>query len=124
MRAHILILAIAVSGCTPQVVPSAQDFASTVRGHPAGPPQRCIALKTGDSLRAIDSMTLAYGSGPTFYVNRLGARCPGLQELSTIIVDGEASHYCRGDRIRAIEPDSIIAGPTCNLGEWVAYKAF
>ena len=66
--------------------------------------------------------TLAYGSGATIYINRLGASCPGLRELSTIIAEVHGSEYCRGDRICANEPGSIIPGPTCNLGDWVPYR--
>jgi hypothetical protein len=74
------------------------------------------------SLHAVDPITITYGSGSTIYVNRLGP-CPGLRELSTIIVTSASSgQYCRGDRIRANEPGSIIPGASCNLGDWIPYR--
>jgi hypothetical protein len=96
-------------------------LAGVTAGRVAGPPRSCVRSEPNDALRAVNSATLAYGSGSTIYINRLGGSCPGLRELSTIIVDVHGGEYCRGDRIRALEPNSIIPGPTCNLGDWVPY---
>jgi hypothetical protein len=122
MRAAPLILAFLVAGCARPVSAPGEALASTLAGRTAGPPQTCISPFGNDALHAIDSATVAYGSGSVIYVNRLGGRCPGLEELSTIIVDVHGGQYCRGDHIRALEPNSIIPGPTCNLGDWVPYR--
>jgi hypothetical protein len=74
-------------------------------------------------LHYVDPQTVAYGYGATIWINHLPGPCPGLEQLSTIIVDArDGTQYCRGNRIRGLEPGSIIAGPTCNLGDWVPYR--
>jgi hypothetical protein len=117
----LIIVAAAVAGCTRPAPPGA-DLARVLAGRTAGPPQSCIQTQPDLNLHAVDQTTIAYGLGSTIYVNHIGA-CPGLRELSTIIVvSATGSQYCRGDRIRANEPGSIIPGPTCNLGDWIPYK--
>jgi hypothetical protein len=111
-----------VAACAGPVVPPGDASAGVTAGRIAGKPQSCISSQTSEGLRAIDSATLAYGSGATIYLNRLGGSCPGLRDLSTIIADVHGGQYCRGDHIRALEPGSIIPGPTCNLGDWVPYR--
>ena len=88
----------------------------------AGPAQTCIPSHSSEGLHVVDSATLAYGSGKTVYVNRLGTSCPGLRDFSTIIVENASGQYCRNDRIRALEVGAIIPGPSCFLGDWVPYK--
>jgi hypothetical protein len=122
MRRLPLIFIIALASCTRPAAPPGSDLARLIAGRSAGPPQSCILSRPDFSLHAVDPTTITYGSGSTVYVNRLGP-CPGLKELSTIIiVTSSGGQYCRGDRIRANEPGSIIPGPTCNLGDWVPYR--
>ena len=121
MRTHLLLLLVSLAGCARPATMSGDDVARVIAGRTAGPAQSCVLSRANEGLRAVDSMTLAYGSGRTVYINRLGGSCPGLQDLSTIIVDGGSGRFCRGDRIRAIEFGSIIPGPPCNLGEWMPY---
>ena len=122
MRSLPLVIAVTLAACAGPVVPPGAALASATAGRVAGPPQSCISSQISEGLHAIDPATLAYGSGSTIYINRLGDRCPGLQTLSTIIVDVHGGQYCRGDHIRALETGSIIPGPTCNLGDWVPYR--
>jgi len=123
MRELMLIPAVvALVSCTPPVNQPGSDFAQVTAGRVAGPPQTCVPTDQISALHAIDEQTLAYGSGRTIYINRLGGPCPGMRPLSTLIVDVYGSQYCRGDRVRAREPGSIIAGPTCILGDWVPYR--
>ena len=122
MRAHLLLLLASLAGCARPATVSGDDLGRLTAGRTAGPAQSCVLAGNNDSLRAVDSMTVAYGSGRTVYINHLGARCPGLQDLSTIIVDVQSGRYCRGDRIRAVETGAIIPGPSCNLSDWVPYK--
>ena len=122
MRRLPLFLLIALASCTRPAAPSGAGLERILAGRTAGPPQSCVTSRSDFSLHAVDSTTITYGSGSTVYVNRLGP-CPGLRELSTIIVVSASSgQYCRGDRIRANEPGSIIPGATCNLGDWVPYR--
>jgi hypothetical protein len=120
MRAFTLSAALLLAACAGPVVPPGQ--ASVTSGRVAGPAQTCVSYRPDDALRAVDSATLIYGSGATIYINRLGASCPGLRELSTIFVEVHSGQYCRGDRIRAIETGSTIPGPSCNLRDWVPYR--
>jgi hypothetical protein len=66
---------------------------------------------------------VAYGFGRTIYINHFGGPCPGVAQLNTLIVDVQTDRYCRGDRVRGLEPGAIIAGPTCILGDWIPYRA-
>jgi hypothetical protein len=91
-------------------------------GRAAGAPQACIPTVSNGSLTAIDSSTLVYRSGTTIYVNRPSASCSAIAPFNTLVVDAQAGHYCRGDRVRGIEPGAIIAGPVCILGDWVPYR--
>jgi hypothetical protein len=122
MRTLPFFAGVMLCACAGPVVPPGDASASVTAGRVAGPPQTCISSQLGGNLRAIDSATLAYGSGAMIYINRLGGSCPGLRDLSTIIVELHGSEYCRGDRIRANEPGSIIPGPACNLGDWIPYR--
>jgi hypothetical protein len=123
MRELALILAaLTMASCSRPVTPPGSDVAQLLAGRVAGPPQTCIPTDQSSGLRAIDEQTLAYGSGRTIYINRLGGPCPGMQPLSTLIIEAEGSQYCRGDRVRGREMGSIIAGPTCILGNWVPYR--
>lgn len=123
MRELVLILAVAgLSGCTRPVSPPGSDLAQLTAGRVAGAPQTCISTNQSSGLRAIDEQTLAYGSGRTIYINHLGGPCPGIQPLSTLIIEAQGTQYCRGDRVRGREMGSIIAGPTCILGNWVPYR--
>jgi hypothetical protein len=121
MRGFPFILMIALASCTRPAPPGA-DLARILAGRTAGPPQSCILTQSDLTLHAVDQTTIAYGLGSTIYVNHVGS-CPGLRELSTIIVvSSSGSQYCRGDRIRANEPGSIIPGAPCNLGDWIPYR--
>jgi hypothetical protein len=122
MRRPPLILLLALASCTRPVAPPGNDLAQAIAGRVPGPAKSCVSSQSGSSLHAIDSATLGYGSGSTIYVNRLGGSCPGLHDLSTIIIEAHGSEYCRGDHFRANEPGSIIPGASCNLGDWVPYR--
>ena len=122
MRAFPLAAGLLVAACAGPVVPPGDASASVTAGRVAGPEKSCISASTSEGLRAVDSATLAYGSGSTIYINRLGGSCPGLRDLSTIITEVRGGQYCRGDRIRALEPGAIIPGPPCGLGDWVPYR--
>ena len=62
-------------------------------------------------------------TGNAIWINRLAAECPALSSANSIIVEaGVGGQYCRGDRVRGREPAATIAGPGCNLGDWVPYR--
>ena len=123
MRALLVIAAAtAVGSCTAPASPPASDLARVTAGRVAGPPQTCVSLEGVSNVRALDSQTLAYGSGRTVYINHLGSPCPGVEPLGLLIVEANGNQYCRGDRIRGRELGATISGPRCVLSDWVPYR--
>ena len=125
MRALMLIAAAAVvaTSCTRPVTPPRSSIAEETVGRTAGQAQTCVSAYPNQNLRILDPQTIAYGYGNTVYINRLPGACPALSQFNTIIVDaGSGSQYCRGDRVRGLEPGALIPGPSCNLGDWVPYR--
>jgi hypothetical protein len=124
MRALMLIAAAAtIASCSRPALPPGADFARETAGRVAGPPQTCVSSFPQENLRILDAQTVAYGYGNTVYINHLAGPCPALSQFNTIIVEGLiGSQYCRGDRVRGLEPGAIIPGPSCNLGDWVPYR--
>jgi hypothetical protein len=123
MRALMIIAAAALAAsCSRPAMPPGSGFAEATAGRVAGAPRTCISSNPAENLHVIDAQTVAYGYGKTVYINRLPGPCPALSEFNTIIVDAaDGTQYCRGNRIRGREPGAIIAGPSCNLGDWVPY---
>jgi hypothetical protein len=87
-----------------------------------GTPQACVPTRPGRSMQIIDRRTIVYRDFNTVYVNRLDADCPGLRPHNTLVVEVHGSQYCRGDRVRAIEPGSTIPGPLCVLRDFTPYR--
>jgi hypothetical protein len=122
MRPLALAAVVLLAGfANPVPGPSAALIKETA-GRIAEPAKSCVSAFPSESLRVIDSMTLAYGTGSTVYINHLPGPCPALSQFNTLIVELQGSQYCRGDRVRGNEPGSIIPGPSCNLGDWVPYR--
>ena len=113
----LLLLAACATGADPEA-----DLSGELAGRSAGPPQDCVTASAGDSLVPRDSRTLVYRRGDTIWVNRLAAACPGLNAMSTLIVEVHGSRYCRGDPIRAVEAGRTIPGPICTLGGFAPYR--
>ncbi len=124
MRALMLIIATTfIASCSRPVTPPGSSLAEETAGRVAGPAQSCINSHQGVNLRVIDSQTLAFNDGPTIWVTHLGAPCPGIATLSTLIVQPElGGQYCRGDHVRGLEQGAIIPGATCFIGDWVPYR--
>ena len=124
MRALMLIAAAAViASCSRPVTPPGASLAEETAGRTAGPAQTCVSAFPNQNLRILDPQTIAYGYGNTIYINRLPGACPALSQFNTIIVDAASGgQYCRGDRVRGLEPGALIPGPSCNLGDWVPYR--
>ena len=126
----LIILSATVAACAPQAESPQAGLARELAGYTPGEPRTCIPTFSNQNLRVIDNRTLAYGYGTTLaygygrtiYVNRLASACPALEPTNTLIVDAQGGQYCRGDRVRGLEPGGIIPGPSCNLQDWVPYK--
>ncbi|MEA3065376.1 MAG: hypothetical protein QOJ27_1828 [Sphingomonadales bacterium] len=98
------------------------DLSGELAGRNAGTSEECVSASPGANLVARDARTLVYRRGDTIWVNRLAAACPGLDPMSTLIVEAHGSQYCRGDQIRAVETGRSIPGPTCLLGAFTPYR--
>src|SRR4051794_7750590 len=122
MRSPILAALVLLAACTRPAEPPGGRFAQELSGHVAGATQTCVATFPNQNLRVIDPQTLAYGDGRTIYVNHLAAACPALSEFNTVIAEVQGGQYCRGDRVRGLEPGGLIPGPSCNLGDWAPYR--
>ena len=124
MRSFVLL--ILLSGCAATGPgPEARErdaFASELAGRVAGEPETCVSAIQNQPLRIVDRRTIAYDRGGTIWVNRLDGDCPSLRPLNTLIVEAHGSQYCRGDRVRALEPGTSIPGPVCILRDFVPYR--
>ncbi|QNN65158.1 hypothetical protein H9L12_00395 [Sphingomonas rhizophila] len=123
MRTTIVLPAIAaITACAVPVERNDDILAQALAGRTAGAAQRCVSTTPSQNIRVIDSRHVAYENGRTLWVNTLLANCPSLDPHNLVIVERGGSEICRGDRVRAAEPGAIIAGPTCNLQDWVPYR--
>jgi len=120
MRA--LVFAIALAGCAAVGESGEEQLAREIAGRVAGEPRDCVPASTGHTLHAIDNQTIVYRTSDTVWVNRLGGECSGLGPLSTLQVEAFSSQFCRGDRVRGVEPGQSIPGPYCPLGQFVPYR--
>jgi hypothetical protein len=98
------------------------ELAGELSGRTAGEPRECVAISPGSSLTARGREALVYRRGDTLWVNRLAAPCPGLDEMSQIVIEVHGSGYCRGDSFRTREPGLSIPGPICVLGPFTPYR--
>jgi hypothetical protein len=98
------------------------DLSRDLAGRSAGAGRDCVGTSPAAGLAVRDSQTLVYRRGDTIWVNRLAAACPGLDPMSTLIVEAHGSQYCRGDQIRAVEAGRSIPGPICLLGSFTPYR--
>lgn len=98
------------------------DLASELAGRNSGAPIECVAMSSGSNLVPRGRQALVYRRGDTIWVNRLTAACPGLDEMSQIVIEVQGSRYCRGDHFRTREPGLGIPGPICVLGSFTPYR--
>ncbi len=99
-----------------------RDLVEELAGRTAGPAERCVPARGGQSLQIVDQRTLVYRSGPTVFVNTLDAACPGLRPDNILVAEVHGSQYCRGDRVRGLERQGGIPGPSCVLRDFVPYR--
>lgn len=121
-RSAVLLVAPAIMNCSAPMLPTEAPLGRELAGRTASAPQTCVPTVSNSNLIASDASTLVYRSGSTIYVNHPSEPCSAIAPFNTLIADGQAGHYCRGDRIRGIEPAAGIPGPVCILGDWIAYR--
>ena len=122
MTRAIPMLALAAAGFFAIGAGDSKGFERELAGRIAGPPQSCVPVRQGESLRIVDSQTVAYSSGRILYVNRVGSPCQSWHAGDTLIVEVQGGSYCRGDRVRSLTPGMSIPGPTCILGDFTPYR--
>lgn len=122
----LMLIAVAAAGlagsCAQPIAAPGARLGEETAGRAPGPAQSCILANPTQNLRVLDSENLAYGWGRTIYVNHLAGACPGIEPMSTLIIEAHGAQYCRGDRVRGLEMGAIIPGPTCILNDWVPYR--
>lgn len=97
------------------------------RGDTPPAARQCIDLNAIITRRAIDGETIRFElSGGAAYLNRLGGRCPGLEQNSrgfgALAFDVYGGQLCRGDRVRVIDstsPRAYANAIACPLGDFV-----
>ena len=111
------------SGCAPAEPVTADAAVSEIAGRTAGAPSRCVPVIQGEALRLAEgnALALVYGRGQTIWVNHLGGHCAGLERDDSLIIDLIGTQYCRGNRVRSIDPVSRLPGATCILGDFIPY---
>jgi len=117
----IAALAVAASNCAPADTRPTTVAIPDLAGRTAGAPQRCVPTQPTEALRVVDSHTVVYGSGGTIWLNRLATECPGMTRMDILVIEPMGTQYCRGDKVRSVDPVSHIPGPTCVLGAFVPY---
>ena len=69
-----------------------------------------------------DPHLLLYDDGKTIWASTLDANC-GFEPGESVVPDGSASYYCRGDFMRAGNRVTLLPfGRTCALGDFTPYK--
>jgi hypothetical protein len=120
--AAIVLLAAGGISCAPVPVERSPAQIAELAGRTAGPPQRCIPILQNEALRLGGERVVVYGRGRTLWVNRLSTGCAGMRPNDILIVEPIGGSYCRGDRIRSIDPISRIPGPGCRLADFVPFR--
>jgi hypothetical protein len=124
----LLTLLLAASGgallarCNSQGVPLSGSSSVELAGRTAGPAARCVPVERSEALRLSGDRTILYGRGRTIWVNRVGTDCNGIRRSDILIVEPIGAQYCRGDRLRSLDPVSRVPGPGCLLGDFVPYR--
>ncbi len=123
MRPLPLLLLTAACAATGGAPSSGEaDPARELAGRTAGKPRACVPASSGTSLVARGRQALVYDQGDTIWVSRLAAPCPGLDEMSQIVIELHGSQYCRGDHFRARHAGQSLSGPICVLESFTPYR--
>ena len=88
----------------------------------AGESRSCVYANPTSSLVVRARTNFVYHDGRTIWLSRPIHGCAGFRPDSTLLVELRGSQYCRGDRVRGLDPGSAIPGPLCVLGDWTPYR--
>ena len=91
-------------------------------GRVAGQPVNCvdIQLTQGPEIRAAHTILYRETGRRIWRTEPIGT-CPGLQPVSTLIVEMYGAQLCRNDRFRVQRPGETIPGPVCRFGAFTPY---
>ena len=119
-----LYLLVLLTGCVSADRSARADdaVARELAGRVAGEVRSCIPTSPNQGLTVLDRRTLSYRSGRTVWINRLERDCPGMDQLSTLVIETRGSQYCRSDPVRTVHAGASIPGPVCLLGDFTAYR--
>ena len=120
--AAMAVTAAVTMSCTPVPPKSASAPLAEAAGRIAGTPQRCVPIQPNEPLRLGADRVVLYGRGRTLWVNRLSEDCAGMRRNDILIVEPVGGSYCRGDRVRSVDPISRLPGPGCRLNDFVPFR--
>ncbi len=93
-----------------------------LEGKTAGKAQKCVQQSRVGQPVIYGNRTIVYsGFGGTEYLNKLPARCPGLDDDDLIVTRRSGAQLCKGGPIEPIDRFSKISGPICRLGAFIPY---
>lgn len=127
MKIMIALGAAALMSCTASTEMRGQrsdaELDQALAGRTAGTPVDCIDSMGVNGPQVIDNHTVLYRqTGRVVWRNDLQAECPGLEPMTTMVIEIHGSQLCRNDHFRTLEPGSSIPGPTCRLGKFTPYR--
>lgn len=120
--AAIALLAVGAMSCTPLPVEGPGAPIAALAGRTAGAPQRCVTIQQNEALRLGADRVVLYGGGRTLWVNRLPEGCAGMKRNDILVVEPVGGSYCRGDRVRSVDPINRLPGPGCRLNDFVPFS--
>lgn len=94
----------------------ATTAADPLAGRTAGTPTQCIDGNFANTVQIVDAHTILYRETDR-RVWRTGpdGPCPGLEPLSTLIVEQHGSQLCRWDHFRVRPPDGPVHAAFCRF---------
>jgi hypothetical protein len=120
----VLVLALLAASCAAPS-PRERDALALDRelaGLTPGAPNDCAGGGVNDRLVVAAPGVLELREGRTLWISRLDAACAYIDPTDTLIVDAHGSRYCRGDRVRGVEPGVSIPGPSCLVEAFTPYR--
>ena len=87
----------------------------------AGPPQECIDLRKVTATRAIGG-TMLFKVRSSIKYRADSAGCPAAGVASSVVMDHDNVHLCKGDTVGLQDLENEIPEGSCQVGEFVPYK--
>ena len=117
IMAGVLTLMVAALGMSADARPLKPEQEAKIK--PAGPPVRCIPLRSIRNTRVRDNQTIDfYMNGNKVYRNRLPHSCPSLGFEEKFSYSTSLSQLCSVDIITVLHSPPVTRGASCGLGEF------